>query len=217
MYLQIEIDKLKSQLLALSALVEGSVDKAVLAASRVDAALAKEVIETDRRIDDMEVDLEEECLKVLALHQPVARDLRLIISLLKMNNDLERIGDLAVNIAKRVRHLSHGLQLPKDTLTSMTDTVRTMLRTSLDSLVDLDVDLATKVLTLDDKVDELNRKNFKEAIKAIQANPDQVDGIMGSLTISRNLERIADCATNIAEDVIYLISGEIIRHHYDAG
>lgn len=217
MYLQLEIDKLKSQLLTLSALVEECVDKAVLAATRVDEAMAKEVIRTDQRIDEMEVELEEECLKVLALHQPVARDLRVIIAVLKMNNDLERIGDLAVNIAKRVRHLKNGLQLSKETLSSMTNTVRTMLRTSLDSLVDLDIDLATKVLSLDDQVDELNRKNFKEAIKTMMANPDQVDGIMGSLTVSRNLERIADCATNIAEDVIYLISGEIIRHHYDAG
>jgi phosphate transport system protein len=192
--------------------VEENVDKALLASWRRDEVMAREVIDADSRVDDMEVELEEECLKVLALHQPVAKDLRLMIAILKINNDLERIGDQAVNIAKRVRHLSAEERLDKDALNKMADIVRKMLRTSLDSLVDVDVDLGNNVLALDDEVDELNRSNFKRAIKMIRQNPEEADEIMGSLTISRNLERIADLATNIAEDVIYLISGEIIRH-----
>lgn len=216
MYLAREIENLKSQLLSLSAFVEEAFDKSVLASARRDDVMAREVIEADATIDDMEVELEEECLKVLALHQPVAKDLRLMIALLKINNDLERIGDQAVNIAKRVRHLSPEEKIDKERLSRMADMVRTMLRTSLDSLVQADVELANKVLALDDEVDEMNRVNFRQAVKLIQEAPEETDEILGSLTISRNLERIADLATNIAEDVIYLISGEIVRHQQGA-
>lgn len=208
-----EIEKLKRKLLALSAYVEESVQKAVKAIATRDDKLARQVIDADFEIDEMEVDVEEDCLKILALHQPVAVDLRYIIAILKINNDLERIGDLAVNIAERAVFLSRMVktETPYDFAT-MSSKVQIMLQKSLDSLVNSDSKLAREVLVSDDEIDEINRQMYKDVMEAIKKDPERVDNLIQMLAVSRNLERIADHTSNIAEDVIYMVDGEIIRH-----
>jgi phosphate transport system protein len=208
-----EIEKLKAKVLTLSAMVEEAVFKAVKAVEQRDIALADRVKESDREIDTMEVEIEEDCLKILALHQPVAIDLRFIIAVLKLNNDLERIGDLAVNIAHRARSLSKLEGTPELLdFQGMASKVKAMLRKCLESLVHMDTNLARAVCAADDEVDALNRHMYERVHAAIKRNPEQSDKLIHLFAVSRNLERIADHATNIAEDVIYMIQGEIVRH-----
>jgi phosphate transport system protein len=180
---------------------------------RIDADLADQIIKRDREINETEVDIEEECLKVLALHQPVAVDLRFIIAVIKINNELERIGDQAVNIAQRVQVIA---KRPKPPFwfdySEMGEKAQKMLRMSLDALVNLDVDLAYRVITMDDEVDQIKREAYDKIKQAIQDLPERVGYYINLLLISRHLERLADHATNIAEEVIYLVEGEIFRH-----
>ncbi|GAB4294958.1 MAG: phosphate signaling complex protein PhoU [Myxococcota bacterium] len=208
-----EIEKLKARLLTMSAKIEESVHLAVKSVEESDRTLAERVIAGDEEIDKLEVDTEEECLKILALYQPVAIDLRYIIAVLKINNDLERIGDLAVNIAER------GLQLcerervaPPLNLSSMAEKAQIMLRKSLDALVNLDAVSAREVCAADQEIDDIHRNMYCLIEEAVAKTPASFQSFILLLGISRNLERIADHATNIAEDVIYLTSGEIIRH-----
>lgn len=212
-YLFRELDKIKKQILSLGAMVEDRVRMAAKAIEDQDAATARKIIDSDWEIDEMEVDVEEECLKILALHQPVAVDLRFIITAIKINNDLERIGDQAVNIAERVLNVAKrpdfGFVFDYGAMAEQTET---MLRMSLDALVNLDVDLAFKVITLDDEVDAIKKDAYDRIKKAVKENPDHVGHLINLLLISRHLERLADHATNIAEEVIYLIEGEIVRH-----
>jgi phosphate transport system protein len=171
------------------------------------------VVDGDVEIDRAEVNLEEDCLKILALYQPVATDLRLIVSVMKINNDIERIGDLAVNIAERSLFLCTAppVEAPSD-LADMRAKALAMLTGSLDSLVRRDTKRAREVRAGDDEVDELNRQIFREFSAAVRKNPDHVECLLSYLSVGRHLERIADYATNIAEDVIYLMEGEIVRH-----
>ena len=212
-HLRREVDRLKRKLLALSAYVEESVQRAVRSVSERDEKLAQRVIDTDFEIDEMEVDVEEDCLKILALHQPVAIDLRFIIAVLKINNDLERIGDLAVNIAERAVSLSkrEKINSPFDFQT-MAERVQKMLQKALDALVNGDAKLAREVLVSDDEIDEMNRQMYDSIKMGIRQDPVNVDSLIQVLAISRNLERIADHTSNIAEDVIYMVDGDIIRH-----
>jgi phosphate transport system protein len=212
-HLQREIDRLKRKILALGALVEEDLRQAVKALGERDDKLARRVVETDIEIDNMEVEVEEDCLKVLALHQPVAIDLRFIIAVLKINNDLERIGDLSANIAERAASIAkqERVESPYD-FPEMSQKVQAMLHTALDSLVNLDAKLARQVLAADDEVDAINRSMYERVQQRIRQNPDKMDTLIQMLAVSRNLERIADHTTNIAEDVIYMIDGEIIRH-----
>ncbi len=212
-HLQREIENLKKRILHLSAVVEESVQRAVRALDQRDGSLAKRVIEDDIEIDKLEVDVEEECLKILALHQPVAIDLRYIIAVLKINNDLERIGDLAVNIGERAAFLStqEKLKIPFD-FSGMTGKVQSMLKRSLDALVKMDTNLAREVLASDDEVDAMNREMYIQVQGGIRRHPERLESLIHALSASRHLERIADLATNIAEDVIYMIKGEIVRH-----
>jgi phosphate transport system protein len=215
-HLQHEIERLKQQIFSLIAVVEDHLDKAVESVEQRDEKLAQQVIDKDPEIDQAEVDVEEECLKILALHQPVAIDLRFIIAVLKLNNDLERIGDLAVNIAERAFFLSRMQQPPIGfDFKRMAQITRQMLKQSLDALVGLDADLAREVRQHDDAVDEMNREMYGLVQKGIRENPDHVDAYIHLLSVSRHLERIADHATNIAEDIIYMIEGEIVRHQAD--
>jgi phosphate transport system protein len=211
--LQIEIEKLKKKILALGAGAEESVHRAVTAMVRRDAAMARQVIDEDGAIDQAEVDLEEECLKILALHQPVAVDLRFIVAVLRINAELERIGDLAVNIAERTVYLAgrDTVDIPFD-FTGMALKAQSMLKMSLDSLVTLNIGLAREVLVKDDGVDAMNREMYLQVQDGIRRRPDQLDQLIHILSASRHLERIADHCTNIAEDVIYLAEGEIVRH-----
>lgn len=215
-HLQREIERLKKQILTLSAVVEGNVQKAVKAISDRDERLAHRVIDRDFDIDQMEVEVEEECLKILALHQPVAIDLRFIIAVLKINNDLERIGDLAVNIAERAIYLSarQAINVPFD-LPRMAALTQTMLHRALDALVNLDTGLASSVCAADDEVDSMNRAMYAQVEIEIGLHPDQIDGLINLLAVSRQLERIGDHATNIAQDVIYMIEGQIVRHRME--
>ncbi|MGD8368277.1 MAG: phosphate signaling complex protein PhoU, partial [Desulfobacterales bacterium] len=212
-HLQKELDKIKKRILSLGALVEERVHLAAKAIEAKDSDLCERIIRDDHDIDEMEVEVEEECLKILALHQPVAVDLRFIIAVIKINNDLERIGDQAVNIAQRVAFI--GTRPPIDfsfDYSVMAEKAQSMLRKSLDALVNFDLDLAFKVLTLDDEVDRIKDEAYDQIKAEIRRTPDRVGYLINMLLISRHLERLADHATNIAEEVIYLVEGEIVRH-----
>jgi phosphate transport system protein len=213
MHLFREVEKLKKQILILSAEVEDSVHKAVKSISERDEKLARRVIDRDAEIDYMEVDVEEECLKILALHQPVAIDLRFIIAVLKINNDLERIGDLAVNIAERGVYLAkqEPVEVPFD-FPKMSALTQSMLHRSLDALVNMDPALANAVCAADDELDQINREMYGRVKEGIRKNPERIDSLINMLAISRQLERIGDHATNIAQDVLYMINGQIVRH-----
>jgi phosphate transport system protein len=211
--LQRELDKVKKSILSLGAMVEERIRMSIKAIETWDAALAEEIIRRDYEIDELEVEVEEECLKILALHQPVAIDLRFLIATIKINSELERIGDEAVNIANRVTNISRRrkLKLSFD-FSVMAEKAATMLRLSLDALVNLDLDLAFKVLTLDDEVDRMHREIYDRIKEVMSQNPDYVGYLINLYTTSRHLERVGDHSTNIAEEVIYLVEGEIIRH-----
>ncbi len=212
-HLQREIENLKKKLLSLGARVEASVKDATLSIEKRNAELAQKIIDDDINIDNTEVEIEEDCLKILALHQPVAIDLRFIVAVLKINNDLERIGDLAVNIAERAVFLTGQpkINIAID-LVDMAHNAKSMLKQSLDALINHDAKLAHKVCASDDIVDGLNRQMYLKVQDAILKNPEQISSLIHLLSASRHLERIADHTTNIAEDVIYMIEGQIVRH-----
>lgn len=212
-HLQEELNLLKRAILAQSATVEEGVQKAVQALERGDEVLAESVVAGDVQINRREVALEEECLKILALHQPVAADLRFIVSVIKINSDLERIGDVAVNIAKRTLALAEFKrgEAPFD-LQLMVARVLAMLNSSLTALVHLDADLARKVIADDDQIDALHRQTYALVKQEISASNQVLSVMLLWLAVSRHLERIADLASHIAEDVVYLVDGTIIRH-----
>jgi phosphate transport system protein len=212
-HLERELDRLKKKILALGAIVEERVRMAIKAMETRDRELAKKVIEADDEIDQIEVDVEEGCLKILALYQPVAIDLRFIVAVIKINNDLERIGDIAVNIAERAAFLATQVKvdIPFD-FDGMAEKTQSMLKKSLDSLVNMDADLAWEVGAADDEVDAINRDMYLQVQDGIRKDIDRMECLIHLLQASRHLERIADHATNIAEDVIYMINGEIVRH-----
>ena len=208
-----ELEKIKKLILSLGARVEDQVRMAIQAVETHDAELAQQIIKSDFSIDEMEVEVEEECLKILALHQPVAVDLRFLIAVIKINNDLERIGDQAVNIAERVDVIAK-LDLSDFFFdySSMGEKVQEMLKMSLDALVNMDYDLAYSVVMRDDEVDQIKSEAYDRIKQAMSKHPDKIGYLINLLLISRHLERLADHATNVAEEVIYLIEGEIIRH-----
>jgi phosphate transport system protein len=212
-YWQREIDNLKKLILSLGALVEEQIQRAMSSLERRDETLANEVIMKDREIDSLEIVIEEECLKILALYQPVAKELRFVVAVLKMNNDLERMGDLAANMAKRAKYLAtkEKIELVYE-FSAIAEKTQAMVKKSLDALVNTDVELAREVCAADDEVDEMTRQMVYKTMDAIQKNPEKTGEYFNIRSISKNLERIADSATNIAEDVVYLCSGEIIRH-----
>ena len=208
-----ELEKLKKKILSLGALVEERVYLAIKAIESRDPDLAKRIIRSDYEIDETEVEIEEECLKVLALYQPVAIDLRFIVTVIKINNDLERIGDQAVNIAERIQSIA---KYPKISFhfdyTEMAEIAAAMLKQSLDALVNLDIDMAFRILTLDDAVDDIQGNAYSQIKQAMREHPEEMTYLINLYLISRHLERVADHATNIAEEVIYLVEGEIVRH-----
>jgi phosphate transport system protein len=216
-----EIERLKKELLALGAIVEELLRKSVRALQERNETLAREVMAADERVDNREVELEEDGLKIIALHQPVAVDLRFIVAVLRINSDLERIGDLAVNIAERARYLAGaGYEAPGIDFTAMAEKAQEMLTKSLDAFVNMDPGLAQQVIEMDSVVDEMNRQMYCAVYGMIRRDPGQVEALLHLLSASRHLERIADHATNIAEDVIYMVEGNIVRHkpeEYPAG
>jgi phosphate transport system protein len=212
-HLQRETDRLKRKVLALGALVEESLRLAFQAIEQRDAAKARKVIATDVLIDQNEVEIEEECLKILALYQPVAGDLRFVAAVIKINSELERIGDLAENIAKRALELldEHPVPAPS-TVSVMADRTGTILERALDALVRQDAVMAREVLVADLEIDALYRQLLEELKEILRSDLEHLDAIVLLFSVARYLERLADHATNIAEDVLYMVEGEIQRH-----
>jgi phosphate transport system protein len=208
-----DLDDLRKKLLLVSGRIEVAVQRATTAFLERRPELAREVIDGDDEIDHREVEIEEDCLKLLALHQPVAADLRYVIAVLKVNNDLERMGDLAVNIAERalgIVECAH-VRCPAE-LAAMVKTVQGMIRDTMDALIRSDVEAARRVRATDQVVDDAHRMMFHRVRDLIVADLANVDAGMLFLSASRHLERIADQCTNIAEDVIFMVEGEIVRH-----
>jgi phosphate transport system protein len=213
-HFQRQIEKIKKQLLSLGTMVEENLHQAIGAIQNRDVAAAEKVIRGDREVDEKEIDVEEECLHTLALHQPVAMDLRFLVAVLKINSDLERIGDLAVHIAEQAKFLASEGRIehwPFD-LTRMSQHVEWMLRTSLDALVNVDPSKAGQVRAVDDEVDDIHRGMYDAVTSHIREHPDEAEQMIHLLNVSRQLERTADHACNIAKDVLYLAEGEIVRH-----
>ncbi|MDD5757716.1 MAG: phosphate signaling complex protein PhoU [Desulfobulbaceae bacterium] len=219
--LAVEREKLKQRLLQLGSEVENNLIKAEKALINFDPKLAAEIVSADVGIDDLEISVEEKCMQIFARHQPVAGDLRFVVTVLKINNDLERIGDLAAKIADRILLLARKeyvpfssqqtAQFPEQFRQMFAESIK-MVKMSLDSFVDMDADLAYKVRLWDDQVDEA-KKAIRVQIEAIiQSDSSQQQYLGMLLSVSRSLERIADHATHIAEDVIYMLQGLIVRH-----
>jgi len=209
-----ELGALTRQVSHMGGLVEQALDRSLVALLERDANLARQVIEGDSEVDELENKLEEHCLEYLALRQPVARDLRLVCGVLKINSDLERMADLAVNVAERAEVLSRVPPLPfRPDVTRLAATAKRMLRDSLDALVRLDAALAWQTWKADAEADKLYRELIGQAIQFMREHPDRLGDVMHLVGALRNLERLADHATNIAEDVIFVVHGRIVRHH----
>jgi phosphate transport system protein len=216
-HLNRDLENVQRRVLSLASAVEQIVEKSIRALFERDATLARTLMESDTPIDMEENVIEEECLKILALHQPVAVDLRRVATIVKINSDLERMADLAVNIAERALALAQGPEIPvPTTFHQMTDLTNTMVRDSLDAFLKLDIALAKRVCRLDDEVDRYNREIIDHVSEFMKQSPDNVDPGLHMFSAARQLERIADHATNIAEDVVYLVEGKIIRHNPEA-
>ncbi len=213
-HLKNEFDLLKQRVSNLAGAVEHAVAGAVSAAADHDAVRARDVIGHDDEIDRDEIAIEEECLKLLALYQPVAGDLRYVITLLKVNNELERIGDLAVNIARRALAMAERGVYPPEPIefSGQMALVRRMLKQSIDALILRNCLDANEVIRLDHEVDRFNAETIDRAVGLTRQHPEFADYYIDSISISRHLERIGDCTTNISEDVIYLELGKIVRH-----
>ena len=217
LHFQRDLENLKKEILLIGGLVEEAINNAIRSLKNRDAALAEAVIDKEYIIDEKEVQIEEECLKILALHQPVATDLRFVVVILKVNNDLERMGDFATNIAQRALYLSEHDPLPDliEFINDLPSMVQTMVRETLDALVKMDTATARKVIQADDAVDDLNRKMHKKVTETIMQDSSTAERAISLLSTSRYLERIADLSTNIAEDVIFMVEGHVIRHDFN--
>ncbi len=211
-----ELKALKEQLLLMGGRAEGVVRKSIESLRRGDQALAQQVFEEDRAIDRLEIDVEERCLRLLALQQPLAGDLRFITAALKISNDLERVGDHAVNIAGGTTRLAgKPLLKPLVDIPRMADLAVGMLHESLDAFVRRDAESARRLVRRDDAVDDLNRQVFRELLSYMIEDPSTITRAMELVLVARNLERIADLATNVAEEVVFIAEARIIKHHTD--
>lgn len=214
-HLERDIQQIHRRLMNLFAIVEKMIDSAVRALCEKRVELAKEVLESDKLVNSSEVGIEEECLKILALYQPFATDLRRITTVLKINVELERMADLACNIAERAQSMHQHAFFPiPEQLPEMVRQATTMIRMALDSFVNSDSELAKKVICTDSVVDRLNREIIDELTLLMKQDPGLVDPSLHCFSASRHVERVADLAENIAEDVIYLVDGDIVRHKH---
>ncbi len=211
-HLERELEKLKRKILSLSAIVEDRLYKAVKSVVERKESLALALIGTDSEIHEAHIDIDEECLKILALYRPAANVLRFIISLLKICNDLSRIADLSANIASRAKYICRQVK-PKHPYDfyPMAETVKEMLRISIQAFVEQNTTYAREVMEKDLKVDEMNRAAFREIQEAMKLHMEDLESLMHHLSVSRNLERIADHSANIAKGVVYLLEGELVR------
>ncbi len=217
-HLEKELERLKKLIYSLSARVDESLELAVKSFQENDAELAEKVIADDKLVDNLEVEVEEECLKALALYQPVAIDLRFIIAVMKLNSDLERIGDLAADIAKNGININKMAKpkIPLD-LHQMTYLAKAIVRKALDALVNIDTFLAREVIKDDDEINAMKAEMKDEIVEALKREPEHAQSLITLLAITHRLERIGDHACNIAEDVIYMVEADIIRHQADGG
>ena len=213
-HLQRELESLNKHLFHLSSLVENILEDAIQVITQNQGDRLPGIKAKDIEIDRLEVEVEEECLKILALHQPVAVDLRFLIAALKMNNDFERIGDLAVNIAGAQRFLAtcESSHLFTDHILKMGEMARSMFRKSLESLMNRDEEKALQVMRDDDEVDAYYYKMIEMVKEEISRGPKKAEELIGWIMVAKHIERVADLATNIAEDTIYMVKGEIVRH-----
>jgi phosphate transport system protein len=208
-----ELQGLKTNLIKMGSLAEEAIDLAIKALNEQDAELAREVIDGDERVNELEMEIDNGIVDLLALQQPVAIDLRLILAAQKINNDLERIGDHAVNIAESVIGLlrfdpeDELLEIPQ-----MTEVAQEMLRNALDAFIHQDPQLGRKVLEQDDTIDAMNRELVLNVVERMKGNPKMIEIGLELIRISRNLERVADLATNIAEDVIFITQAKVVKH-----
>lgn len=215
-HLQRDIDALNNELLKISSMVEAMIDKATQALAERRYDLADEVVNSDEYVDRHEVHVEEECLKMLALHQPVAVDLRRIATVMKANNELERIADLAVSIAQRAQAMQEYPAFPiPHQLPRMVVLATEMVRSAMNAFVNMDATSARRIIAMDAQVDQYNRDIILDLQALMQQRPDAVSAALHCFSAVRHIERIADHATNIAEDVIYLVEGDIVRHRHD--
>jgi phosphate transport system protein len=210
-----DLESLQRQILGMAGYVEEMIFRSIQALRERDKSLALEVIESDSKVDELDNAVTEECLKLVALHQPVAKDLRRIATVFMITTDLERMGDLASDIAERAIAMSGGPKIPiPDKLPKMTDLTTAMVRQSLDAFVNLDGKQAKRVIRLDDEVDRLNAEIIDELMARMKASSETIEPNISLFSAVRHLERIADHATNVAEDVLYLVDGEIVRHRH---
>jgi phosphate transport system protein len=217
-HLDQDLDRVRQMLLRMGGMVEGMVAKATQALVERSGRLCTEVIEGDSEVDQLEIEIDEMSHSILGRKQPTAVDLRFLVAVMKINSDLERIGDSAVNIAQSVEQINDQPPLkPYIDLPHLSELVQKMVRNSLDAFVRKDVQLASDVCKSDDEVDGLYKQIFRELLTYMIEDPKTVSRALHLLLISRNLERIADHATNIAEDVIYYVEGRDIRHSSLAG
>ena len=213
-HLDLELNELKDELVRMGGLAEAAIGTAVRALVSRDAALAQQVIASDEAINLLEVEIDERCVRIMARHQPEARDLRFLAMVLKINNDLERMGDQAVNIAERTLDLlKEPLLKPLIDIPRMAEVAQTMVKDSLDSFVQLDAEKARAVCRRDDEVDRYDDQIFRELLTYMMEDPKAITRAVNLILVSRHLERVADHATNIAEDVYYLVRGTTIKHH----
>jgi len=211
-----ELQTLKNRLLNMGALVEERVHRAIQALMERDLGSAEEIARTDQEVNELQIEIDERCLRLFALQQPMASDLRLITAAMKINADLERIGDQAVNIAEQaVRILAHPPLKPMIDLPRMAQIAEKMTRESLDAFVRKDAKLARAILARDDEVDQLKDQVFRVLLTYMMADPGTIERALGLILVSRHLERIADHATNIAEDVIFVVEAKDVRHHHE--
>jgi phosphate transport system protein len=212
-----ELDQLKTKLLEMSSLVEAAIQRSISAVTQKDRTAADEVFRNEARINAIEVEIDEFAINLLALHQPMAADLRLIVAALKINTDLERMGDLSVNIAQRAMSLiEEPVIKPMIDIPHIAGLVQSMVRKSLDAFVTRDAELARSVLASDDAVDSLRTASYHELVSFMERDPENIKAALDLLAITRNLERLADHSTNIAEDVLFLVKGIDVRHHAEA-
>lgn len=216
-HFQDELDTLKARLVAMAGLAEASVRTAVAALLERDMDRAKLVIEQDHAIDALEIEIEDRSINLLALQQPMAKDLRLITMAMKISSDLERVGDHAVNIAETVSWLMESPLFPiTPEIEEMTRLVTWMLKDALDAFVRADSKLAREILTRDDRVDELHENSFRILLTHMMEDPRKISAGMDYLLVSGNLERIADLTTNISEDTIYMLEGRVVKHRAES-
>jgi phosphate transport system protein len=210
-----DLDRLRRAVRINGSAVEAAVEKSITALMDGELSLAEDVIDGDAKIDERELEIETECLKILALHQPVAQDLRFLITVLKVNNDLERIGDLAGHVAQRAIFLAcrNAKPIPEG-FQEMSHLTRRMVEECLVALFEPDLEGAKRVLASDDAVDELKRDLTKQLSEAMQADSTTVEVNLCLIAVAHDLERMADMATNIAEDIVFMLEGELIRHAY---